>query len=91
MDLRRVFERHDLLAPAALVPEFRDGRLRVGEETSSVGRVDPCAGDDPSTVAWPHLGLVGVDQRVEGRRVYQSLLHQEGLERPHAEVGFRER
>ena len=91
MDLGRVLEDHHVLALAAHVAELCDRGARVLEEPRFVRGIDPRASHDPGAVARSHFSLVRVDQRVEGRRIHEPLLDEEGLERPHSEVGLRER
>ncbi len=54
------------------------------------GRIGPGLGDDLRAVARADLGLVGLDDGIERRRIDIALFGQDGLERAHPQLGLRE-
>ena len=57
---------------------------------SRIGRIGPGLGDDAGAVARADLGLVGLDQGVDRRRIDIAFLDQDGFERPHPQLDFRQ-
>ena len=65
-------------------------RSRRRSSHSPVVRIAPGLGDHMRAVARADLGLVGLDQEVERRRVDIALLGQHRFERAHAQLGLGE-
>ena len=80
---------HVLALPAAIA-EFGDGRRRVVQQARAILRIAPGARDDAGAVARPDLVLVGLDDRVERRRIDIALFDQQRFERAHAQRDFGE-
>jgi hypothetical protein len=91
VDLGCVLEDDHVLALAADVTEIGERGRRVGEEPPLELRVHPGLRDDPGAVPGADLGLIRVDQLVEGRRVDQPSLGEEGLERLDPKLDVRQR
>src|SRR5271166_6649830 len=64
--------------------EFRDGAGRVGEQAFAIRRICPRLRNDARAVARPDASLVGIDDRVDGRRIDQPLLSEDGFQSLHA-------
>ena len=88
--LRRVLDRDQMVADAAHVAHRGDRLGGVREQRLLERRIGPGLGDDDRAVARADLGLVGLDDGVERRRVDVALLGQHGFERAHAKLRLRQ-
>ena len=71
-------------------PSVGDRLGGVGEQRLLELGIDPGLGDDAGAVVRADLGLVGLDDGVERRRIDIALLGQDGLQRADAELGVGE-
>ena len=86
MALRRVLDRHQVLADAAGEAERADRLRRILEQRALERRIGPGPGDDAGAVARPDPGLVGLDDHVERGRIDIALLGQHRFQRAHAQL-----
>ena len=84
--IRRVLDRHRVLALPACETQGGDGRGGVRAEPLEEVVVGPGLGDDLGAVPGPDAGLVSVDQCIDRRWVDVSLLSQERFQRTHTDL-----
>ena len=63
------------------IAELRDRGSRIGQQALLVGGIDPGPCYHPRAVARADLVLVGIDQRIERRRIDQPFFDQQRFER----------
>src|SRR5580700_11397179 len=63
--------------------QFRDGTGRVGEQALAIRGIGPRLRDDARAVARPDASLVGIDDRVDRRRIDQALFREKGFQSLH--------
>ena len=86
MALRRVLDGDQVIADRADMAQRADRGGGVLQERLLESGIGPRLGDDTGAVARPDLGLVGLDDGVERRRVDVALLGQDGFQRAHAQL-----
>ena len=84
--LRRVLDRDQVVADPADMAVFRDRRRGIIEQRLLEGGIGPGLGDDAGAVVRADLGLVGLDDAVDGRGVDIALLGQDRFQRPHPQL-----
>ena len=90
VQLRRVLDRDQVIADAVEQTERGDRLAGVLEQRLLERRIAPGLGDDAGAVMRADLGLIGLDDGVERRRIDIALLGQHGFERAHAQLHFRQ-
>ncbi len=71
-------------------PERGKGLGRVGEKLAAEIRIDPGPGDGPRAAMRADLVLIGLDNGVERGRIDIAFLDQDGFQRAHAQLHFRQ-
>jgi hypothetical protein len=89
--LGRIFENHHVLALPPLEAEFGDSGGGVVEKPLAVFVIHPGPGHHPGTIARTDLGLIGIDEHVQRRRIHQPLFGQQRLQRLDPQYGIRQR
>jgi hypothetical protein len=90
MQFRRVLDRDQVVADPIddAEPEHRGGGV-VEQRPLECG-IGPGFGYDARADMRAHLGLVGLDDGVEGGRIDIAFFGQHGFQRPHAQLHFGE-
>jgi hypothetical protein len=77
VNIRGVLERDHVLALPSRKAQRRDRGGRIGQEPGAELRIDPSLGDNLCAVARADLGLVGLNEGVDSRRIDVALLGQD--------------
>ena len=81
--------RDHVLRLAARVAELGDGHRCIREQPPLVVGIDPRARDDSRSIVRADFRLDRLDDRVEGRRIHESFLDEQRLERLDAQRQVR--
>src|SRR5919201_6514184 len=90
MARRRILDRDQMVADAALVPERAHRLGAVVEQRAFERWVVPCLGHHARAGMRADLSLIGLDDEIERGGVDVSLLGQDGLERAYAQLPLGE-
>ena len=88
--LRRVLDRDQMVADGAHVAERGDRRGGILQQRLPEGGIGPRPGDDEGAVARADLGLVGLDDGIERRRIDVALLGQDRFQGADAQLRLRQ-
>ena len=84
MDAIGILDGDQMAALGARKSQFRDGAGRIGEQALAIRGIGPRFRDDARAVARADASLVGIDDRVDRRRIDQPLLREKGFQSLHA-------
>jgi hypothetical protein len=89
VDLRRIEQRHHVLALAALVAQRGDGGGCIALQPIGEALIAPGFGDDAGAVARTHFRLIGLDQHVERGGIDIAFFDKERFQRLHPKCDGR--
>jgi hypothetical protein len=77
MQLGGVLDHNHVFALQAAISEFRNGGVGVRQQASLVPRITPRPRDDTRAITGANFVLVGVDHRIERRRINHPLFDEQ--------------
>jgi len=84
--LRRILDRHEMIADAADMAERADRLARVLDQRSLEIGIGPGLGDHAGAVMRTDLGLIGLHDGVQRGGIDIALFRQHRLQRAHAQL-----